>query len=295
MYKWKVSIIHCHLRKASILGLVAGYILRIKKRIYTRHHGVYNKKFIVEKLIDKLIFFISTDIVVISNVTKDLTIQNYPKSVNKISKIYHGFDLNYFRSINNLKSKYLRNKYKISKKSFVVGVISRLDEGKNIENIIESFAMFNKKNKNSVLVLANANFNSAYSKKIKRKLNLISRENLRIIKFEEDIKHLYILFDVFIHIPKSRNFEAFGQVYIESMLLKIPSIFSNSGIMNEISNHKKNSYLCNPNNKNNILKSLEYYKLNKNKFKFLTLNAYRLVKIKFSLNKHLEKLYRLYQ
>ena len=47
---------------------------------------VYNKKFIVEKLIDKLIFFISTDIVAISNVTKDLTIQNYPKSVNKISK-----------------------------------------------------------------------------------------------------------------------------------------------------------------------------------------------------------------
>ena len=30
LYKWKVSIIHCHLRKASILGLVAGYILRIK-------------------------------------------------------------------------------------------------------------------------------------------------------------------------------------------------------------------------------------------------------------------------
>ena len=51
--------------------------------------------------------------------------------------------------------------------------------------------------------------------------------------------HLYILFDLFIHIPNSRNSEAFGQVYIESMLLKIPSIFSNSGIMNEISIIKK--------------------------------------------------------
>ena len=294
LYNWNTSIIHCHLRKASILGLVAGYFLGIKQRVYTRHHGNQDANLFYEKLIDKVIFYISTDIVAISDVTKKLTIQNYQKSKKKITKIYHGFNLDYFKSTNQIKLNFFKKKYQINDKDFVVGVISRLEESKNISNIIESFAKFNRKYKNSILILANINFNSAYGKKIQRKLNMIPKKNLRLIKFEEDIKNLYLCFDVFIHVPKSKNFEAFGQVYIEAMLFKIPSIFSESGILNEISNHLKNSFLCDPNNKNQIFKSLEYLKINDHKFKFLTINAYRLAVKKFSLHKHLEKLYRLY-
>ena len=245
-------------------------------------------------MLDKLIFYISTDIISISDVTTNLTILNSKKNKKKITKIPHGFDLKYFRNFNYLKIKNIKKKYNLNKNAFVIGVVSRLIEWKNIEVIIDSFKLFKSKYKNAILVIANAEINSEYAKYIQRKLNSIGRKNFRLIIFENDIKHLYKSFDLFLHIPKKENLEAFGQIYVESMLLRVPSIYSNAGILTEYSNHLKNAFICNPNNKNQIFHAMEYFKKNENKKKFIIKNAYTCVKEKFSLQSHLEKLYTVY-
>ena len=51
LLKWKPKIVHCHLRKASLIGLIGSYILRIKKRIYTRHHGVESENNKLENML----------------------------------------------------------------------------------------------------------------------------------------------------------------------------------------------------------------------------------------------------
>src|SRR5690554_595922 len=38
LLKWNPSVVHCHLRKATLLGLSAAKLLGIQRRIYTRHH-----------------------------------------------------------------------------------------------------------------------------------------------------------------------------------------------------------------------------------------------------------------
>ncbi|MDC1125944.1 glycosyltransferase family 4 protein [Candidatus Pelagibacter sp.] len=295
LIRLKPKVVHCHLRKASLLGLIASSLLFVKKRIYTRHHGSESEHIFSEYLIDKLIFLMSTHILVISEITKNLTISNTPSSKNKIKKIYHGFNFDYFNSLNQIKINLLRKKYNINENIFVVGAISRLVDWKNVDKIIESFVLFNSKYNNSLLILANTKFNTKYSLKIKQKLNLIPKKNYRIIEFEEDLKHLYKIFDIFIHIPKLGDKEAFGQTFIESLLLKIPCIFSDTGVAKEFTNHLKNSYICNPNNKYSIFRGMEYLKNNKFKNKFIINNGYRFVKLNFGLKEHLQKLYKIYK
>ena len=47
---------------------------------------------------------------------------------------------------------------------------------------------------------------------------LIDQNNWRI-KYEKDIYELIDIFDVFVHVPINKTSEAFGQVYIQSLLL----------------------------------------------------------------------------
>ena len=53
-------------------------------------------------------------------------------------------------------------------------------------------------------------------------------------------KDLLKIFDIFIHIPKLGDKEAFGQTYVEALLLKTPCIFSNTGVAKEFTNHEQN-------------------------------------------------------
>ena len=115
LFKWKPKIVHCHLRKASLIGLIGSFLLGIEKRVYTRHHGVESKNKKLENILDKLVFYLATNIIAISEEIKLITISNHKFVSNKIIKIHHGFNLNYARDLKKNKVNSLIRKYKIKK------------------------------------------------------------------------------------------------------------------------------------------------------------------------------------
>ena len=147
--KFKPLVVHCHLRKATFFGIVISYFLRIKKRIYTRHHGNENKRdFFKGYLFDRLISFFSTDIVSISMNTTKLLINENKKNISKIKLIYHGFDFSSFNYFDENKIQLLRSKYNIKKDAVVIGSISRFIDWKGIDYTINAFKKFNHLNPN---------------------------------------------------------------------------------------------------------------------------------------------------
>lgn len=286
--------VHCHLRKASIIGLLASYILQIKKRVYTRHHGIESQGEILESFIDKIVFLFATDIITISNEIENITLSLNKTTSKKIKTIHHGFNLSYFKT-NPKNLKLIKRKYKIRENQFVIGAISRLVYWKNIDKVIDAFILFKKYfNNNSILLLANIEKNGFYAKKVLKKLNCLTPRDYRLIEFEEDVFSLYKLFDIFIHIPKKGGYEAFGQTFIESMLSNTPTIFSNTGIAKEIGKTRINTYFCNPENLFDILKAIKFYYLKKNRIKLTTINARNSIKYKFNLDEHILKLIEVY-
>jgi glycosyltransferase involved in cell wall biosynthesis len=229
--KFKPDIVHTHLFDGGRIGITAAWLLRIKTRIYTRHYSSYHHDYFPRAVMfDKYINSLSTVIVSISPVVTSVLIQREHVDPQKIVYIPHGFDFSYFVEKKE-EADYLREKYSIREYP-VIGVVSRYNELKGIHFIIEAFSRLLKNYPSAHLVLANAEGD------YKAVLQNLLREKLPVgryteIQFEENNRALYAMFDLFIHVPIAADAEAFGQTYVEALAMKVPSVFTLSGIAHE--------------------------------------------------------------
>jgi glycosyltransferase involved in cell wall biosynthesis len=231
---YKPLIINTNLIDASIIGHLAAWITGVKIRINTRHHSSFHHDYFPHGVkYDKFINKISTHIVTASSIVKRFLIEKENVSSNKIHVINFGLDISQFQhtvdnEVRNLRYKYLKsnpNTYP------VIGVISRFIEWKGIHYIIPAFKKLLNDFPNAHLILANAKGN--FEPEIIRLLKEIPSVNYTIIPFEINIISLYKVFDIFVHVPIDPISEAFGQVYIEALAAKIPSVFTLSGIAHD--------------------------------------------------------------
>lgn len=255
LLRTKAKAVHCHMRDANQLGLIAAFFAGIHSRIYTRHYSTQNHLYYPHAVkFDKIINRLATKIVAPSKtVARALTdIENV--DANKIHLIHHGFDLKAFEKRDQLRVAKIKSKLQITGNGPVVGVIARYLELKGIQYIIPAFAQFLKYEPDAVLVLANAHGN--YSFQIKNLLATLPVKSYHEINFENDLISLYACFDYFVHVPVDSEVEAFGQVYVEALASSIPSIFTISGIANEFIEHEKNAVVVPHKNSEAILKAL---------------------------------------
>ena len=293
LFKLKPNIVHCHLRQATFIGLFSSYILGVKKRIFTRHHGTENHSAKIRGLyFDYITCLLATDIITISECTTNIIKYEYSNSTNKITKIFHGFDISLFATVNNKKQSSIRKKYNITEKDFVIGSVARFVDWKGIEYTIESFKKLIKTKPRSILILAHAE--GPYKKIILDKLHNISSNNYRIISFEKEISTLYSIFDIFVHVPIDKQCEAFGQVYVEALASKIPSTFTLSGIAPEFIKHKVNAYVCNFKNSQEIFEGMLFYINNKESKIAIARKGQEDVTKIFSIEKMIDKLEKFY-
>jgi glycosyltransferase involved in cell wall biosynthesis len=238
--KIKPEIVHCHLFMASFIGLISAKLMSVKSRIYTRHHSDYHHVYFPKAVkFDKLINWLSTDIIAISYVVKKILIELEGVSNDKIHLIHHGFKLEDFYNSTYTFDKTLLSKYNPRLQSPVIGVISRQTEWKGIQFIIPAFKKFIKQYPDSLLIMANAS--GDYKSEIQQLLIGIPLRNYIEIEFENDIFSLYRLFDIYTHVPISYSLEAFGQTYVEALASDVPSVFTISGIANEFIVNEENA------------------------------------------------------
>jgi glycosyltransferase involved in cell wall biosynthesis len=69
---------------------------------------------------------------------------------------------------------------------------------------------------------------------------------------------LYKSLSIYVHTPINDHCEAFGQTYVEALMSGIPSIFTLSGIAKEFIVHKKNAYVVDYGNSNEIYNAMIY-------------------------------------
>lgn len=238
--KEKPDVIHAHLFAASLVGLFAGKVVGIKKRVYTRHHSSLHHVYYPRAVFyDKIINSLATDIVSITSKVTEILTEKEGVSPEKISLIHHGFQLNDFQVVGKDRVQALKVKYNPENKRPVIGVIARYTHWKGIQYTIEGFKKLLLSYPNALLVLANAS--GDFADEIKKQLNEIPSENYKEIKFENDIMALYRLFDVYVHVPIDDHSEAFGQTYVEALAVGVPSVFTLSGVATEFIQDRKNA------------------------------------------------------
>ena len=293
--KVRPHILHTHMLDANLLGLFCGKLLFIKHRIYTRHHSALNHEYYPSKVIyDRLSNWMASQIVSISDCVSDILISWEGVNPSKVNLIPHGIDLNHFSKVDSSVANTLGLKYNPSEKGPIIGVISRYTEWKGVQYIIPAFKNLLEKYPDSLLVLANAK-KGEYIAEIENLLRELPNESFREIPFENNISVLYRLFDVFVHVPIDKYSEAFGQIYLEALATKTPSIFTLSGIANDIIVDQENALVVQYKDSQSIYDAMICLLENKDLCDKLAKNGFPIVSEHFTVERKITALNELYR
>lgn len=286
------DVVHTHLHMANILGLSAAWMIRIRKRMFTRHHAmIHYQEYPSGLKWDKWCNAIATDVIAISKNVKDILLRKDGVKVHKVHLIHHGFKLDQFHNVSASRVKKLADKYELQSANPVIGVIARYVEWKGIQFIIPAFQELLSQYPNAKLVLANAS--GPYQNEISALLSQIPNDRYIEIEFEMDVPSLYQLFDVYVHTPIDENVEAFGQTYIEALAAGIPSIFTLSGVGKEILVDQSNCLAVNFKSSKEIHSSLLKL-LENNSLKLKLSNEGKKTSEEFNFDKHVQSIDKLY-
>ena len=204
----------------AISSLIARTPIRIHwftGQIWATKKG-WNKIFF--KLVDKIIFFISHQVLIDSLSQKKFLITEKVISKNK-SKVLHkgsvgGVNTQKFKFI--LKTRLnLRKQLSISKKTFVFLYLGRINKDKGIMDLVNAFKKI-ENNYNSLLIFVGPSEDN--------KLNYLLKKNKKILyfKFTTKPEDWFSMADI-LCLPSYR--EGFGTVVIEAASCGIPSLCSN--------------------------------------------------------------------
>jgi glycosyltransferase involved in cell wall biosynthesis len=295
LFSNKIKILHAHLFDASIVGLLAAFILRLPKRIHTRHHSDFHHVYFPSAVkYDNLINWLSTDIIVVSKNVKEVLLSKEKYIKEKIRLIYHGFDLESFFCVKDERKIKMKEKWGIDFDSTIIGMVSRLIKLKCVDYSIHGFIKLYEENKNIQLIIANALGDKEYVKYIYSLTSNIPKDRIIFIDYEKDMPTLYHCFDIFLHVPEDPTCEAFGQVYIEAMAAKIPSVVTLSGIAVEYIVDNENALVVEYKNSESIFQKLKELIGNKTLKLKIAERGYQNVKSLFSLETMISQLEKLY-
>lgn len=291
--KLKTQVVHCHLFGACVVGLTAAKSLRIKKRIYTRHHSTFHHEYFPRAVFyDKMLNRLASDIVAISHNVKQILLEKEKVKDKKIHLIHHGFDLEEFTKIDTEIINQLKQKYNLVGFEPVIGVVARQVHWKGIQFIIPAFEKLLAIYPQAKLVLTNAN--GDFKTDIQALLKNIPSENYIEIEFEENVTSLFHLFDVYVHTPINAMVEAFGQTYIEALASGTPSVFTLSGVAHEFIEDNKNALVVDYQNSEGIFTAIQKILTDKNLTNTLKMNGIASVQHAFNLQNYIQKLEKLY-
>ena len=232
------STVHMHVLPVCIVGLIAARLLRVPKRVYTRHHSTFHHEYAPRWVaVDRLMNRLATHVVAISENVAHVLQELESVPGDKIRLVHHGFRFADFDEVLPQNVEALRAKYDLGSAKPVIGVIARYIEWKGIEHIVEAAQTVLREYPDAMFIFANARGNPA----IQSVVQTLPARNYREIPFEPDLFALYRFFDVYVHVPIDPRIEVFGQTYVEALIAGVPSVFTLSGVGSEFINDGHNA------------------------------------------------------
>lgn len=239
-------IIHTHNSKAGFIGRLAARLAGVPVIIHTVHGFAFheqepywrqtlfrNLERLASRWCDKAIF--------ISQPLIDWALRERIIAEDKIVKIYSGIELDRFRPVTEEIKNRIRKRWNIGQEEAVIGVVSKLWEGKGHTVLIKAFKELKKEIDAARLVIVGEGdlYDRLYNLVVR--LGLI--DSVLFTGFQKDVSDIIATFDVAV-LPSF--FEGMGRVLLEAMAMEKPVVASRIGGIPELVKDGINGFLTNP-------------------------------------------------
>lgn len=180
----------------------------------------------------------------------------------------------------------LRNLYKLGK-SFTVGIIGRIEEGKGQYLVIDAIKKLYNANIDAKALIVGHAMEETYLKSLKNNLKSELSDKVVFTGFTTKVQELMQVCDV---VVLATNKETFGLVLIEAMKSGVTVVASDSGGPLEIINNKENGLLFKTKNSLDLYEKLKFLYENKEKLKEFAIKGQEKANRMFDDKKQFEKL-----
>ena len=232
LFQLKPYVIQSNTPKASLLTMIAGYLVGVKNRVYVVTGLRYESEFGFKRRLlinfEKLTCYFATHIIAESKGVKDLLLED--KIAN--GEIYligngniNGIDLSYW----NPDLFFEKQLYQLKKElnitnSIVFLFVGRLVGDKGVNELVDVFNLLSKESKTNVKLLLIGDYEHALDSLMPQTKCLIS-ENVDIIKlpFQKDIRKYFLISDCLV-LPSYR--EGFSNVSLQAGAMGVPIIIT---------------------------------------------------------------------
>ena len=244
--KQRYHIVHTHNSKAGFIGRLAARWAGVPIIVHTVHGFAFhdrepawrqilfrNLERLASRWCDKMVF--------ISQPLIDWALRERIARRGKIQKIYSGIELDHFEPVPDGEKKALKEAWGIREEAPVVGIVSKLWEGKGHTILIHAFEGLKREIPEAVLVIAGEGY-------LRDKLSdLVDRLGLKgsvlFTGFQMDVRRIIATFDVAV-LPSF--FEGMGRVLLEAMAMGKPVVASSVGGIPDLVHHGKTGFLVTP-------------------------------------------------
>ncbi|MBN1104219.1 MAG: glycosyltransferase family 4 protein [Deltaproteobacteria bacterium] len=239
-------IVHTHNSKAGFVGRLAARIAGIPVIVHTVHGFAFHDQ---ESCLRKCLFRVleraashwCDRMIFISQPLIDWALREKVTVEEKTVKIYSGIELSRFLPVPEAERARLRKKWGIGTEDLVIGMVSKLWEGKGHVTLIKAFQGLREEMGNTRLVIAGEGYLRQSLVKQVERMGLAG--SVLFTGFLSNPAEIIAVFDVAV-LPSL--FEGMGRVLLEAMAMEKPVVASRTGGIPDLVEHGVNGFLVNP-------------------------------------------------
>ncbi|MEJ2725219.1 MAG: glycosyltransferase family 4 protein [Deltaproteobacteria bacterium] len=240
------DVIHTHNSKAGFIGRLAGKLARVPVIVHTVHGFAFhdqeppwrqalfrNMERFAAHWCDKMVF--------ISQPLIHWALEEGIAKNSKMIKVYSGIELDRFHPVRAEEKKRIRKKWGIGPRDPVIGMVSKLWEGKGHAVLIQAFREIKREMERARLVIVGEGYLHGELIALVNRLGL--KDSVLFTGFQMDVFEIIATFDVAV-LPSF--FEGMGRVLLEAMAMEKPVVASRVGGIPDLVEDGVNGFLVNP-------------------------------------------------
>ena len=249
-------IVHTHNSKAGFVGRLAAKVARIPVIVHTVHGFSFHdqeppwRQWLFRKM-ERLASRWCDQLIFISQPLMTWALREGIGDKGKMTRIYSGIQLDRFQPVSEQEKVDLRRKWGLGPEDAVVGMVSKLWDGKGHALLLDAFQGVRKTRSEAKLVIVGEGY---LLKDLRKRVDLYGMNgSVLFTGFQADVAPLIATFDVAV-LPSL--FEGMGRVLLEAMAMGKPVVASRVGGIPDLVEQGVNGYLVRPGQKEELKEAI---------------------------------------